>query len=69
MPTSWQCFEFFTHSIHIYCGQKLLGPGYIVVKGMDGAWVEVVKADTFSPHRGKKTVDIEDVEWRGCNLW
>lgn len=69
MFTRWQCFEFFIHSIHIYCGPKLLGPGYIIVKGMDGAWVEVVKADTFCPHRGEKTVDREDTEWSGHNAW
>lgn len=37
MSTSWNCFELFIHLIHIYCGQKLLGPGYTIVK----AWMEL----------------------------
>lgn len=54
MSTSWQCFEFFIPSILIYCGKKIRGPGYITVKGMDRAWVEVVEENTFGPHREKR---------------
>ena len=56
-------FLIFIHSTHIYCGQKLLGLGYITVKGAEGAWMAWAR----ETHRAKRMVGLKDAEWSDHN--
>lgn len=66
MSTNLKFCEFFAHSIHIYGGQKLLGPRYTIVKGMDGMWIGGQDRCTHV-HKGERTFGTEDTEWSHHN--